>query len=161
MKKKVERQIRFFSILAGILATTSTLTIGQNPDLMSDNLTAQAQAEGHWKADDGEFDFAKAFSAEYEGISLSDKQKPDNRLNFMQNMLRSMSDGGIRSCNIWQDTSWYKRLDTKQNLETNLVTVCEYFKMILASCSCQMDDFASTLGCTLKSGISTQTKPKI
>lgn len=84
----------FFCNSAGILTTTSALTIGENADMTSENLTAQAQTEGFWKPEDGPLDFAKAFASSYEGISLSDKQTPENRLNFMQNMLRSISDGG-------------------------------------------------------------------
>lgn len=80
--------------VAGFLATSSALTIGQNADMTSENLTAQAQAGGFWKEEDGPIDFVKAFSSQYEGISLSDKQKPENRLNFIQNMLRSISDEG-------------------------------------------------------------------
>jgi len=60
--------------------------------MTSENLTAQAQSEGMWKAEDGPIDFAKAFGSQYEGISLSDKQKPENRLKYVQNKLKCLTD---------------------------------------------------------------------
>ncbi|WAQ94176.1 SCRN3-like protein [Mya arenaria] len=76
----------------GVLAVSNCLTIGTEADIMSPDILAQAQNGGYWKADDGELNFAKAFSADYPGISLSEKQTPGNRLNFVQNSLHSVKD---------------------------------------------------------------------
>ncbi|WAQ94174.1 SCRN2-like protein [Mya arenaria] len=63
-----------------VLAVSSSLTIGTDADMTSLDLN------------DYELNFAKAFSADYPGISLSEKQTPGNRLNFVQNSLHSLKD---------------------------------------------------------------------
>ncbi|WAQ94172.1 SCRN3-like protein [Mya arenaria] len=76
----------------GVLAVSSSLTIGTDADMTSLDLSSQAQNSGYWKADDGELNFAKAFSADYPGISLSEKQTPGHRLNFVQDSLHSVKE---------------------------------------------------------------------
>ena len=62
--------------------------------MTSDDLSAHAQSTGHWKSYDGPVNFAKAFSANYEGFSLSDAQLPKNRLQSMKDLLNEASDAG-------------------------------------------------------------------
>ncbi|KAH3715407.1 hypothetical protein DPMN_058116 [Dreissena polymorpha] len=80
---------------AGVLATTSKLTIGTNADITSPDISAYAINGGFWKAEDGPIDFAKAFSSEYGGISLSEKQTPEHRLNYIVNCLNSTNNGKV------------------------------------------------------------------
>lgn len=86
-------------VTSGFLATTNVLTIETDADLTSDNLAAQAQSCCVWKSEDGPFNFSKAFSAEYPGISLSEKQMPDNRLQFVKRCLESASNEGKTDIN--------------------------------------------------------------
>lgn len=86
-------------VTSGFLATTNVLTIETDADLTSDNLVAQAQSCCVWKSEDGPFNFSKAFSAEYPGISLSEKQMPDNRLQFVKRCLESASNEGKTDIN--------------------------------------------------------------
>lgn len=81
-------------VTSGILTTSSTLTIGTDADLTSENLDANAAATGNWKLEDGPVNFAKAFSSEYPGISLSDSQQSSNRLKCGQTMLLNSSKQG-------------------------------------------------------------------
>ena len=76
---------------AGILATSSKLQIGKDVDISSPELAEHAQAEGLWKEENGPLDFAQAFSADYAGISLSEKQTPENRLNFINTSLKTIN----------------------------------------------------------------------
>jgi hypothetical protein len=64
----------------GVYSMSSILSIGTDYDLSSPGLQEAAQAEGHWKAEDGPLDFTKAYNATFEGLSLSEKQQPANRL---------------------------------------------------------------------------------
>lgn len=86
-------------VTSGFLATTNVLTIETDADLKSDNLSAQAQSCCVWKSEDGPVNFSKAFSAEYPGISLSEKQMPDNRLQFVKRCLESASNEGKTDIN--------------------------------------------------------------
>lgn len=61
---------------------------------MSQGLLETAQGQGFWKPEDGEFDFAKAFSAEYTGMMLTDAQKPENRLQSGKGLMESLSKDG-------------------------------------------------------------------
>ena len=88
-------KICIFSILAGFLTTSSLLTIGTDADLKSEGLENHAETCGCWKSEDGQLNFAKAFTAEYAGISLSDKQRPENRLQYGRKLLENLSTEGI------------------------------------------------------------------
>lgn len=69
--------------------------------MTSENLTAQAQSGGFWKSEDGPINFCKAFSADYPGISLSEKQMPDNRLQCATRSLEAASNEGSQ---LFKDT---------------------------------------------------------
>lgn len=81
-------------VTSEFLVTTSTLTIGTDAEMTSENLSTQVQGLGYWKAEDGPVHFSKALSAEYPGISLSDKQLPENRLKFAKQKLKQASNEG-------------------------------------------------------------------
>ena len=83
-----------FSLTAGILTVSSTLTIGTDADLKSDGLNDHAETCGCWKSEDGDLNFAKAFATEYGGISLSDSQRPENRLRRGRELLENMTKEG-------------------------------------------------------------------
>lgn len=90
-------------ITSGILTTSSLLTIGTDADLKSEGLKDHAETCGCWKSEDGDLNFAKAFTAEYGGISLSDKQRPENRLQGGRKMLENMTrEGKISVDQIFQ-----------------------------------------------------------
>jgi hypothetical protein len=63
--------------------------------MTSPDIYAHAQNGGFWKAEDGPIDFGKAFSSEYAGISLSEKQTPEQRLNYMVNCLNRSNNGKL------------------------------------------------------------------
>jgi len=67
------------------------LSIETDMDAKSAGLENEAESAGHWKADMGLFNFSKAFNAEFSGLSLSEKQLPDNRLKKGQELLDSNS----------------------------------------------------------------------
>ena len=73
---------------------SSTLSLGTDYDLSSPGLKEAAVAAGHWKEDSGPLDFAKAFSATFEGLSLSDKQQPTSRLQCGRALLQDKAKGG-------------------------------------------------------------------
>lgn len=81
-------------ITGGVCAMSSTLTIGTDYDLSSPGLKETAESSGHWKAENGEVDFAKAFNATFEGLSLSEKQQPTNRLQCGTELLQSKAKAG-------------------------------------------------------------------
>ena len=84
----------YFPFTAGILTVSSTLTIGTDADLKSGGLNDHAETCGCWKTEDGDLNFAKAFATEYGGISLSDSQRPENRLQRGRELLENMAKEG-------------------------------------------------------------------
>ena len=70
-----------------MLVASSCLSIETDADMTSDNLCEHAQSPEP-------VNFAKAFSAAYEGISLSDAQLPENRMKSMKQLLESASQNG-------------------------------------------------------------------
>ncbi|KAK3587955.1 hypothetical protein CHS0354_014471 [Potamilus streckersoni] len=79
---------------SGIINTSSMLTIESNADAMSSNITEHAHTAGLWKPEDGEFNFAKVFSSEYLGISLSEAQNPSSRLKRGRQLLEKICKNG-------------------------------------------------------------------
>lgn len=81
---------------------SSILSLGTDYDLSCPGLAEAAESGGHWKADNGPVDFAKAFNATFEGLSLSDKQQPVNRLRCGKALLEDKAKTGeIRDCMVF------------------------------------------------------------
>ncbi|KAK7108928.1 secernin-2-like [Littorina saxatilis] len=81
-------------ITDGVYAMSSILSLGTDYDLSCPGLAEAAESGGHWKADNGPVDFAKAFNATFEGLSLSDKQQPVNRLRCGKALLEDKAKTG-------------------------------------------------------------------
>ncbi|KAL4222116.1 Secernin-2 [Mactra antiquata] len=81
-------------VTSGMLTKSSALSIGTDAEMTLADLSTHAQSAGYWKAEDGPLDFSKAFSAEYAGISLSDKQMPSNRSKTLNDSLDKKSKEG-------------------------------------------------------------------
>jgi murein L,D-transpeptidase YafK len=56
-------------------------------------LVEKATAAGHWKS--GNFNFKHAFSAEYDGLSITETQKPEHRQTDGEKLMTNMSKDGL------------------------------------------------------------------
>ena len=86
---------------------SSTLSVGADYDLSSPGLREAAQSAGHWRHESGPVDFARAFSAAFQGLSLSSKQQPANRLAVGRALLQAKAKDGASvraSCWAWART---------------------------------------------------------
>ena len=61
---------------------------------MSPGLKEHAQSKGYWKPDDGDFDFAKAYSDSFEETELKDKDRPQNRQQWGTKLMKDLSAEG-------------------------------------------------------------------
>ena len=61
---------------------------------MSDGLKEHAQAKGWWKADDGEFDFAKVFADSFEETKLEEGDSCNSRQLWGTKLLQEYSQEG-------------------------------------------------------------------
>jgi hypothetical protein len=57
-------------------------------DQLSPGLVEKATAAGHWKS--GNFNFKHAFSAEYDGLSITETQKPEHRQTDGEKLMTNM-----------------------------------------------------------------------
>ncbi|KAL5006682.1 hypothetical protein ScPMuIL_015488 [Solemya velum] len=105
----------------GIHNISSTLSIGSTIDAMSADLKEGAQAAGYWKPEDGEFNFAKVFGAEYTGLSLSEIQLPENRLKSGHNLLTAMSKEG--KIKVWDIFEILRDENSSINFSGDIMTV--------------------------------------
>lgn len=122
-------------VSSGFLVATSTLSIGTDAEMTSENLSTHAQSRGFWKPEDGPVNFAKAFSAEYAGISLSDKQLPENRLKCAKHKLKQASDEGMIDINTVLDI--LRDDDSSINFVGELLTVGSQVSLISPPTSSQ------------------------
>lgn len=76
---------------------SSCLRITEDYDQLSPGLVEKATAAGHWKS--GNFNFKLAFSAEYDGISITETQKPEHRQTDGEKLMTNMSKDG--KCSIY------------------------------------------------------------
>jgi hypothetical protein len=60
-------------------------------------LVEKATAAGHWKS--GNFNFKHAFSAEFDGLSITETQKPEHRQTEGEKLMTNMSKDG--KCSIY------------------------------------------------------------
>ncbi|XP_069110921.1 secernin-3-like [Argopecten irradians] len=78
---------------SGVHNISGVLSIGTEMDLTSPALTDAAISAGYWKADQGPLDFAKAFEAEFSGLSLAETQLPRNRLKKGRELMEKVDKG--------------------------------------------------------------------
>lgn len=76
---------------------SSCLRITDDYDQLSPGLVEKATAAGHWKS--GNFNFKHAFSAEYDGLSITETQKPEHRQTDGEKLMTNMSKDG--KCSIY------------------------------------------------------------
>ncbi|XP_033761907.1 secernin-3-like [Pecten maximus] len=79
---------------SGVHNISSALSIDMEMDLTSPGLTEAAISAGYWKADQGTFNFAQAFDAEFSGLSLAETQLPSNRVKKGRELMEKMVDKG-------------------------------------------------------------------
>ena len=86
----------------GVRNISNQLTIRTKIDKMSEGLKEHAQAKGWWSPDDGEFDFAKAYSSDFEETELAPGETPSGRQLCGTKLLQEKSKGGellLFNCN--------------------------------------------------------------
>lgn len=81
-------------ITESVYSMSSVLSIGTDYDLSSPGLKEEAEKSGHWKGDSGEVNFAQAFNATFAGLSLSERQQPQNRLRCGRQLLQARAAKG-------------------------------------------------------------------
>lgn len=81
-------------ILDGHFNVSSCLRIADDYDKLSPGLVEKATEAGHWKAGNGSFNFSRAFAAEFDGLSLTDIQKPQHRQAEGEKLMTNMSKDG-------------------------------------------------------------------
>ncbi|KAK2182169.1 hypothetical protein NP493_364g02058 [Ridgeia piscesae] len=81
-------------VTSGFRNISNFLTIGTKIDAMSANLKEHAQSNGYWKPEDGEFDFAKAYSGAIpSGAGFSAAASPERRYEGGQKLLKQLTEG--------------------------------------------------------------------
>ena len=85
----------------GVRNISNQLTIRTKIDKMSVELKEHAQAKGWWSPDAGEFDFAKAYSSDFEETELAPGETPSGRQLCGTKLLQEKSKGGelLFTCN--------------------------------------------------------------
>ncbi|XP_071158188.1 secernin-3-like isoform X2 [Mytilus edulis] len=78
----------------GHFNVSSCLRIADDYDKRSPGLVEKATEAGHWKAGNGSFNFSQAFAAEFDGLSLTDIQKPQHRQAEGEKLMTNMSKDG-------------------------------------------------------------------
>ncbi|KAK6172085.1 hypothetical protein SNE40_018043 [Patella caerulea] len=81
-------------ITSGTHNITSMLSIESDFDLCSDGLQDEAEKAGLYKPDQGDFNFFKTFHSSFSGLSLSEKQQAENRLEQGKQLLQTLAKPG-------------------------------------------------------------------